>query len=223
MTSDRARNARESAARAAYTARCRWRVRRDRGAIERLPAQAGELRLNIGPGAHHLAGWVGLDLRPERPALGMDASRRWPLPAGAAVAVNSEHVIEHLTREGARTYFAEAHRVVRPGGVIRTSTPNLRGLCELLLKDDSASLAIHREHGYEAATHGEMVNNYVYSWDHRHIYDFETLRLRLVEAGFTNVEEASFGRSRYPLLGGIDRHDPGRLERSVLYVDAVRT
>lgn len=214
---------RESAVRAAYTARSRWRVRRDRRTIERLSAQAADLRLNVGPGANHLEGWVGLDLRPERPALGMDVSQRWPLPTGAAVAVNSEHVVEHLTREGARAYFAEAHRVLRPGGVIRTSTPNLRGLCELLVEGDPASLAIHRQHGYEAATHGEMVNNYVYSWDHRHIYDLETLGLRLIEAGFSDVEEASFGRSRYPLLDGIDRHDPGGLERSVLYVDAVRT
>jgi predicted SAM-dependent methyltransferase len=201
-------------------ARSRWRVRADRRAIAGLPG--GELRLNVGAGANHLERWVGLDLLPERPALGMDASRTWPLPAGSAVAVNSEHLIEHLSPAGARAFFAEAHRVLRPGGVIRTSTPNLRGLCELLLEADPASLAVHREHGYEAATHGDMVNNYFYSWGHRQIYDFQTLRHLLTNAGFAEVEERPYGSSRHALLDGIDRHDPGRLERSVLCVDAVK-
>jgi predicted SAM-dependent methyltransferase len=220
VTDDGATSLRARAGRAAFIARSRWRVRSDRKAIARLSGD--DLRLNVGAGANHLDGWVGLDLLPERPALGMDAARRWPVADGTVVAVNSEHLVEHLTPEGARRYFAEAHRVLRPGGVIRTSTPNLRGLCELLVEADPASLAVHREHGYAAATHGEMVNNYFYSWDHRRIYDFETLRHLLTEAGFDEVEEAPFGSSRHPLLDGIDRHDPDGLERSVLCVDAVK-
>jgi predicted SAM-dependent methyltransferase len=211
---------RRRAGRAAFAARSRWRVRSDRRAIERLSGD--DLRLNVGAGANHLEGWVGLDLRPERPALGMDATRPWPVANGSAVAVNSEHLVEHLMVDGVRTYFAEAHRVLRPGGVIRTSTPNLRGLFELLVEADPASLATHRAHGYRAATHGDIVNNYFYSWDHRRIYDFETLRHLLREAGFADVEETSFGRSRHPVLDGIDRHDPDGLVRSVLWVDAVK-
>jgi predicted SAM-dependent methyltransferase len=192
----------------------------DRRAIAQL--SGADLRLNVGPGANHLEGWVGLDLLPERPALGMDASRPWPMIGGTVAAINSEHLVEHLTLDGARTYFAQAHRVLRPGGVIRTSTPNLGGLCELLMEADPAALAVHRQHGYEAATHGDMVNNYFYSWDHRHIYDFDSLARLLTDAGFAEVEEAAFGRSRHAVLDGIDRHDPDGLERSVLCVDAVK-
>lgn len=220
MTTDRIRSLRTAAGRRFHVARSRWRVRADRRLVAGLVGD--DVRLNVGAGSNHLEGWVGLDLLPERPALGMDASRPWPLRSGAAAAINSEHLIEHLTLEQARVYFAEAHRVLRPGGVIRTSTPNLRGMCELLLEADPASLAVHREHGYEANTHGDMINNYFYSWDHRQIYDFETLRHLLEQIGFTEVEERPYGSSRHPLLDGIDRHDPGRLERSVLCVDAVK-
>jgi predicted SAM-dependent methyltransferase len=206
--------------RTAYIARSRLLVWKDRRTVERLSGD--DLRLNLAPGPNHLDGWVGLDLLPVRPALGMDASRPWPVPSGTAVAINSEHLVEHLDAEQALTFFAEAFRVLRPAGVIRTSTPNLRGLSELLVEADPASLAVHREHGYEAATHGDMVNNYFYMWGHRHIYDFETLPHRLTEAGSTEVEEMPFGRSRHPLLDGIDRHDPDGLERSVLCVDAVK-
>jgi predicted SAM-dependent methyltransferase len=206
--------------RAAYIARSRWRVRADRRKIERLPS--GDLRLNLAPGANHLDGWVGLDLLPQRPALGMDAARPWPVRTGSAAAVNSEHLVEHLAADGVRTFFTEAHRVLRPGGVIRTSTPNLRGLCEILLEADPETLTVHRRHGYEAATHGDMVNNYFYMWGHRHIYDFATLAHHLSAAGFTEVEETRFGHSRHPLLHGIDRHDPEGLDRTVICVDAVK-
>ena len=74
-----------------------------------------------------------------------------------------------------------------------------------------AMLEVHRSHGYEAATHGDMVNNYFYSWEHRHIYDFESLATLLRSAGFEDVREASFGESAHELLRGIDRHDPDEL------------
>ena len=67
-----------------------------------------------------------------------------------------------------------------------------------------------------------MVNNYVYSWGHRHIYDFETLEALLADAGFEQIERGEFGRSRQPVLDGIDRHDIGALRSTVVAVDAVK-
>ena len=152
----------------------------------------------------------------------MDASKPWPFASASAQAINSEHFIEHLTLEEARAYFGEAYRVLRPGGLIRTTTPNLTGLSEIFLARHAAPLQVHRSHGYEAATHGEMLNNYFYSWDHRHIYDFETLSHLLRRAGFVDVREERYGQSAHEPLNGIDRHDPGEIPQTVLCVDAVK-
>jgi predicted SAM-dependent methyltransferase len=152
----------------------------------------------------------------------MDASRTWPIESGSAEAINSEHFIEHLTLEQARRYFAEAFRVMRPRGVIRTTTPSLRGLAEIYLAGAESSLSTHRANGYRAATHADMLNNYFYSWGHHHLHDFDGLASLLCEAGFERVSEAAYGQSEHPLLSGVDRHEPDGLGATILCVDAVR-
>jgi predicted SAM-dependent methyltransferase len=198
------------------------RIRRDGRRLRELSRSQSPLRLNIGASGNHLDGWLSVDLRPDDVCLGMDAARPWPLEDASAEAVNSEHFIEHLTLEQARRYLAEAYRVLCRGGLIRTTTPNLRGLTELYREGDAAVLATHIRHGYEAQTHGQMLNNYFYSWGHRQLYDAESLGVLLRDAGFVDVAEAAYGESEHELLRGIDRHGHEGLEGSVVCVDAVK-
>ena len=194
---------------------------RDRRTLRELAGRK-DLRLNVGASGNQLDGWLSIDIRADEQCFGMDAAKPWPFATGSAEAVNSEHFIEHLELEDARAYLAEAYRVLRPGGLIRTTTPDLGGLVELFTERDPGLLEVHRSHGYAAATDGDMVNNYFYSWEHRHIYDFESLAGMLRAAGFEDVREAAYGESTHELLRGIDRHDPEELRRSVLCVDAVK-
>ena len=197
--------------------------RRDRELVRSLRGRT-DLRINVGSSSVHLEGWLSADLLrdPDARCIRMDVTEPWPFEAGSADAVNSEHFVEHVDVEGARAYFKEAFRVLRPGGVIRTSTPDLEGLCRIYMGRDPALLALHREHGYEATGFGDLVNNYFYLWGHRHIYDLEKLSELLGEAGFEQIERARFGESSHQVLRGIDRHDVGALERYVIAVDALK-
>jgi predicted SAM-dependent methyltransferase len=217
-----ARRAVDAVYRARNEVRRRQRIRRDTVKLERLSSDRRDLRLNIGASGNHLEGWLSLDLRPDEVCLGMDAARTWPIASGSAEAINSEHFIEHLTLDQARRYFAEAFRVLAPGGLIRTTTPNLRRLAELYLAGEESSLSIHRADGYRATTHADMLNNFFYCWEHRHLHDFDGLAHLLREAGFVRVTEAAYGHSEHPLLHGIDRHEPDGLDGAILCVDAVR-
>jgi predicted SAM-dependent methyltransferase len=183
-----------------------------------------DLRLNVGSSEVYIDNWINIDISrdPEGRCLCMDATQPWPFADGAADAVNSEHLVEHLTLEAARGFATEAFRVLREGGVLRTSTPDLAGLCREYMRADTRVLEAHRSHGYTAETHADVLNNYFYLWDHRRLYDFESLERLLSEVGFVQVEQTAFGRSRHSLLDGIDRHDPGDLGAFVLCVDAVR-
>jgi predicted SAM-dependent methyltransferase len=198
-------------------------VDRERRRFQEATRGEGEhLRLNVGAGPSPVDGWLNVDLVPAGAALMMDATKRWPLPDGSVEAVNSEHFLEHIEPDKAAFYFREAHRVLRPGGVIRTSTPDLRGLCEAYLSGDPVLLETHRRHGYEARNHADMLNNYVYSWGHAHIYDFETIALMLGQAGFERIERAAFRESSHPVLRGVDTHDVDELRHTVVAVDAVK-
>jgi predicted SAM-dependent methyltransferase len=183
-----------------------------------------DLRLNIGSSGEHVEGWINADLQrdPEGRCLRMDATEPWPFDDGAAEAINSEHVVEHIERAAAPVFFAEAFRVLRPGGVIRTSTPDLRGIAEAYLAADPGTLAAHRAHGYEARNHADLLNNYLQMHGHRHVYDYETLALLLAEAGFEQMERAAFSESRHELLRGVDTHEMGELSGLVVCVDAVK-
>jgi predicted SAM-dependent methyltransferase len=184
-----------------------------------------DLKINVGSSMGHVHGWINADLGrdPEGHTFRMDATAPWPFEDGAAEAVNSEHFIEHIDRGAAPAYFAEAFRVLRPGGVLRTSTPSLRALVDAYLEQDPALLDAHRQDGYVARTHADMLNNYVHmSGEHVYIYDEETLTLLLEEAGFARIEEAAFGDSRHAALVGVDRHPMGELQGLVICLDAVR-
>jgi predicted SAM-dependent methyltransferase len=212
--------------------RARVEARSRRGNARRAEAGAaalaelgatGGLKLNVGSGPEALAGWTNLDIADlSGDVLTMDATRPWPLPDGSAVAVNSEHFLEHISQEEAAFYFREAHRVLGAGGVIRTSTPDMRGLIALYSEADPRMLEAHRKEGYAARNHGEMFNNYLYEWGHRHIYDLETLTEMLSEAGFEQIERAAFGESNHQLLRGIDTHGMGELQSAAIAVDAVK-
>jgi predicted SAM-dependent methyltransferase len=196
---------------------------RDRERLDALRHKEG-LRVNVGSGPAKLDGWVNVDLLrdEEGDVIKLDATRPWPLRPGSVAAVNSEHFIEHLPLDAARRYLREAWASLAPGGVIRTSTPDLERLAEVYGARDERLLSEHRRHGYSAGSYAELVNNYFYSHGHRFIYDFDTLARLLAEVGFAEVERAEFGQSAYGLLRGVDRHDGGPLNRLTLAVDAVK-
>jgi predicted SAM-dependent methyltransferase len=196
---------------------------RDRALIAGLAGRR-DLLLNIGSSSEHVEGWINADLSrdPDGRCLRMDATEPWPFEDGAAEAVNSEHMIEHLERDAATLFVREAFRVLRPGGVIRTSTPDLRAICDAYAAANPEVLTAHRAQGYNARNHADLLNNYAQLHGHRHLYDFETLVLVLAAAGFEQIERAEFGESRHLVLRGIDRHDPGELRALVVAVDAVK-
>jgi len=67
-----------------------------------------------------------------------NAADRLPLPTNSVDVVYSCHMYEHLLKPQARTFLREAHRVLRPGGVIRLAVPDLRRKAEEYLRTGDA-------------------------------------------------------------------------------------
>jgi predicted SAM-dependent methyltransferase len=197
----------------------------EKARAERLrEAQASTgLLLDVGTSTEYLTpGWICLDVTPDDGALRLDASKPWPLPDGCARAVRAEHIIEHLSWDEAALCVREMARVLEPGGLCRICTPDLEGIARAYLERDARVLDIHREHGYFAPTWSHMPNNYLRMWGHRYVFDFESLRFLLEDAGFEQIERTGFNQSRYDLLNGTDTHNMGELEPLVVCVDAVK-
>lgn len=83
------------------------------------------LKLNVGSNAETIEGWINIDLYPSPGVIQHDARTKFPYEDNSVDFIFSEHFIEHLTTNEALFYFKECHRMLRPGGVVRTATFNI--------------------------------------------------------------------------------------------------
>lgn len=152
-----------------------------------------------------------------------DATKHIPLASGSVSALYSSHMLEHLDREEAIKFLAEARRTLMVSGVIRISVPDLRITVEEYCRNGDAdrfieriSLAQPRPAGIRSklkwlATMGRD--------RHRWMYDATSLSKLLTEAGFSNPVVQPAG------ITGI--LEPGELnsrerEDESLYIEATK-
>jgi predicted SAM-dependent methyltransferase len=188
---------------------------RERRMRNRYIAAHPKRLLQLGAGQNFKQGWLNTNWFPIDPrqnrSIFLDATHRFPLPSESFDAVFSEHMIEHLPPEGATNMLQETYRVLKPGGVMRISTPNLAFLIALLSENPSELEKAYLE--WNAATYlrlgwprtaAAVFNNYVRDWGHLFIYDHETLRKSISNAGFSDIREQKLGESEHPELCGME-------------------
>jgi predicted SAM-dependent methyltransferase len=173
------------------------------------------LRLHLGCGDTCLDGWIDIDrARPgKRRDLRWDLRRGLPFPDGAAEAVFSEHLLEHLDVAGALRLLKECRRVLAAGGVLRVGVPDLERYIRSYLGTDQLIEDYRPGRPTRAIALGEVF----FFYSHRSMYDFETLELIVREAGFSVVERSVFGRGKLaPSPDGKHR------QLETLYVEATK-
>jgi predicted SAM-dependent methyltransferase len=187
---------------------------RERRRAARLLAR-DPLLVHLGSGTEYKQGWVNVDLVGDPVDLAWNLARPLPLPAGCADGVFSEHVLEHLPLAGGLNLLREAHRVLRPGALVRIGVPDGRRLLESYVADGRGFIDETRP----GRPTPMVAVNELFSW-YRHcfMYDARTLTLALEAAGFVDVLQAPFGTSDLP--GGCPDTESRRAES--LYVEAVK-
>lgn len=93
-----------------------------------LPPDGEPVRLNIGGGDTDLPGFITVDRK--------NGSEAFPLglPDECADEVYASHVLEHFAREEVPRVIAEWWRVVKPGGRLRISTPDVTRVAEMIAR-----------------------------------------------------------------------------------------
>lgn len=178
--------------------------------VERYLAGVDQPRLHIGAGPMAMEGWLNTDLISGEVYL--DLTRRLPFADRSFAYAFGEHVIEHITEEQGQSLLTELRRVLRPDGVLRLTTPDLRKIISIYF-DENPVIELEDYRTFLDAETGkrhdracQVLNDYLRLWGHQYVYDEEDLQAKLVEAGFTSVERLEPGRSSHPLLRDLERH-----------------
>lgn len=137
-----------------------------------------------------------------------DLSFGIPFKDNTVSFVYSSHFLEHLFLKDAELLLKESWRVLKSGGIVRITVPNLAYAIKLY------------ERGYKK----EMLENYFFEKDdscyyarHKYMYDYSLLSEVLERAGFQGIHQCSFQEGSVPDLKILDQ----RSEES-LFVEAFK-
>jgi predicted SAM-dependent methyltransferase len=218
-----------------------FRRRRVRGYLRRAHlirsylASARVARLQLGAAGNEMDGWLNTSLRPRLPGIVfLDAAQPFPFDDGVFDYILSEHLVEHLPFRDGKFMLAECFRVLKQGGVIRLSTPDLAMLGGLFSPGNHMGdryvrwIASTFRQDVPIENAAMVVNNLFYNWGHRFLYDFAMLKAVLDEVGFKDVLACEVGLSDHAALNGVEQHlgnsaEDGEMSRfEALVVEATR-
>lgn len=185
------------------------------------------ISVNFGSGGRGVAGWINIDInsRHADQYIAHDLRRRLPFRSGQVKRIFAEHVVEHLDfRHEVPLVFAEFHRILEPGGVLRIIVPDAgRFLHAYVAQSREEFLTL----GWDldqlpGDIHSPMhVINHIFHQEGEHLFgwDYQTMEWALKQAGFSTVARCSYRESSDTELT-LDRPEHAPYS---LYVEATRS
>lgn len=169
------------------------------------------LKLNCGSGVCPLPGWTNIDLDPaSAPDILANLGEAIPFADASVDFIHSEDFLSCLPSMAmVRRFLSEAHRVLRPGGVMRLLLPSLERLVEAY-QQRPAWLIAHWNRAVglplDPETAGHLLN-LALKLNPGFMFDRPTLDRLLHEAGF-EVREVAYNQSPHAELRGLDDRRP---------------
>jgi len=211
----------------------RWNTQRLKEVHKKLAVD----RLHVGCGDILLDRWLNIRFE-RREEYGRTKSQNgtlllnynllteWPFADESVQYIAGSHFIEHLDLNHGMAFAKECHRVLKKGGVLRLSCPDM----EIYAKN-----YVSRNKNFfdnelikewccfkKAVTPGEIfiAKAYDSGGSHKWFYDFESLKHVLEAAGFRDIRKVTRLGGKTPDL---EKLEPPRRELETLYMEAVKT
>ena len=191
------------------------RLCRERDAAYASYQASSPQRLHLGAELFVLPDWFNTDLDPRSQGIYyVDATEPLPFPNASFDFIFFEHMIEHIPFADGLKLLGECRRILRGGGVVRVATPDLSNILALLSASRSEteaylSWAVETFDTVPKSPFPKapgVINNFFRSWGHQFIYDAETLRTAMEQAGLIGIKQCKVGESAHPPLRSLERH-----------------
>jgi SAM-dependent methyltransferase len=175
-------------------------------------------KVNLGCGISGAKGWHNFDNSPTIWLSRVPLLRRWkrlprwpsdvrhldvikglPFKPGTVDCIYSSHMIEHLAFIDAVKVLSHCRKVLRVGGVLRITVPDLRIMVDDYVANGDAARLVERLHlssNFSDVFHKGAC--------HRAMYDADYLAFLFNKAGFASPERRQFGESHIPEIGEVE-------------------
>lgn len=205
----------------------------------RLPLRLkGTDKLNIGCGGNFVQGWLNIGLFSEREIpygttalrdgalfLNFDMTKELPLAENSIQFIYSSHFIEHINFNNGRVLLKRLYRVMKKGGIIRLTFPDLELWIKKYYKNDLSFFkkykSIYLKKKSYLTTKGQIFMAQVHVKGHKWGYDFESIKNILERAGFSQVKKKKAFNSLIPQIKLLESNSEGRLLETA-YVEGVK-
>lgn len=152
-----------------------------------------------------------------------DARKRIPEADHSVDVLYSSHMLEHLNVNEARTFLAEAKRVLKHNGYIRIAVPDLRFIIDDYLHTGDADkfmndTGLSRQSVKRVSQRIRFL--FVGDRGHKHMYDGDSLCRFLESVGFKKAKVMPEGETMIPEPGALNLAE--RAPSSV-YVEAINS
>ena len=160
------------------------------------------LKVQLGSNVWKLEGWVNVDIDGTvNPDIVLDVRRGLPWGDNEVDYIFMEHFFEHINQNEGQNLLHECYRVMKPGGGIRISGPDLQKIARLYLSGD-VELWRSRS-GAPCITICDFMNDVFYNWEHRYIPDPDQLTYMLNKTHFHDVHICNFHESNFEEMKGL--------------------
>jgi SAM-dependent methyltransferase len=167
-------------------------------------------KIQFGHGGHILEGWLNLEQHQA------DITKPLAFKDDSVDFIFTEHCVEHVTPQQGYKFLLEAHRILKPHGVIRVIVPDIEKVCKLagtsesyiaMLKEGIKTWwpAANWKQPTETPTAVDAVETLIFCHGHQAIYN-QSLLLELMAAAGFYAKACDYGNSEHPELNAIDSH-----------------
>ncbi len=194
--------------------------------------------LQLGAGVNSLKNWFNTDYFPRQDVSFLDVTKVFPVQSDSFDYVFSEHHIEHINYKDAQFMLKEVFRIMKKGGVMRICTPDLNRYMKTYFEEDAMNApfvsevlekwiksGFYNAKNYIPAPGQEnisfFVNDIFLNYEHKFIYDAQTLIKLLKDTGFSEVYMSTATKSDIEALNNIETH-VGNVASHTLAVEAIK-
>ena len=149
--------------------------------------------LNVGCGPNPHPDYINLDFHWNRDIdICWDITKKsYPIHSSSLEGIYTEHCLEHISFDSFNANMAEFYRMLKPGSVVRIIMPDGELYLDIYQKrKNGENIRMPHEVGY--ITPMARINGIFRNHGHQFIYDFETMKKLLQQAGFTNIKKCSY-------------------------------